>query len=274
MLLPFVVSGALLIWVLSGVDVNTVLAHLTPSVAVLFVPALLVFLVVSLVIEALCLVLVVSHSRPFRDLVVAARIKAASYPLGLVNYALGAGGTAVLLSRRASMTLAEAAGSVFVIGALRPRLSDRLRTGGRGLMGAQTPGLQAGVVVLVGGAIVAGFAGLRAPVRMGMLDRLRDPRDLAGRANPPDPAARAARPAQTRLRGQLHRPRLGDPPRLRRPRSAPGSGGQYQCAAAGLGPADRGRGPRNRSGDLRGGLRALRRARDPCWPPPSPSRSD
>jgi hypothetical protein len=172
--LPFAVSAALLAWVLAGVDVRAVFAHLTPGVAVVFVPALAVFLAVSLLLEALCLVAVVSHSRPFHDLIVAARIKAASYPLGLVNYALGTGATAVLLRRRAGMTLAEAAGAVFVIGLFDLGSLIAFVLVGAGLMGTTAPGLRAGVVVLAGGAIVAGFAVLRAPVRMGAFDRIRE----------------------------------------------------------------------------------------------------
>lgn len=172
--LPFAVSAALLAWVLDGVDVRAVFAHVTPDVAVVFAPALGVFLAISLLLEALCLVAVVSHSRPFHDLVVAARIKAASYPLGLVNYALGTGATAVLLRRRAGMTLAEAAGAVFVIGLFDLGSLIAFVLVGAGLMGTSTPGLRAGVVLLAGGAIVAGFAVLRAPVRMGAFDRIRE----------------------------------------------------------------------------------------------------
>jgi len=172
--LPFSVSAALLGWVLSGVDARAVLSHVTPDVARVFLPALVVFLLASLMIEALCLVEVVSYSRPFHDLVVAARIKAASYPLGLVNYALGAGATTLLLRRRAGMTLSEAAGAVFVIGLFDLGSLIAFVLVGVGLMGARTPGLQAGVVMLAGGAIVAGFAVLRAPIRMGAFDRIRE----------------------------------------------------------------------------------------------------
>jgi len=172
--LPFVVSTALLGWLLSDVDIEAVLEHLTPGVAAVFGPALAVFLLVSLVIEALCLVLVVSHSRPFREPLVAARIKAASYPLGLINYALGAGATAVLLRRRAGMTLAEAAGAVFVIGLFDLGCLIACVLAGVALMGAATPGLQAGAIVFVGGAIAAGFAVLRAPIALGPIDRLRE----------------------------------------------------------------------------------------------------
>jgi hypothetical protein len=174
LVLPFVVSGGLLAWVLWDIEPRRVLSLVTGEVAGSFVPALLLFVVVSLAIEAYCLVAVVSHSRPFHDLVIAARIKAASYPLGIVNYALGAGATTVLLRRRTGMTLAEAAGAVFVIGLFDLGSLIAFVLVGVGLMGASTPGLQVGVVVLVGGAVVAGFAVLRAPIRMGIFDRVRE----------------------------------------------------------------------------------------------------
>lgn len=171
---PFIVSAALLTWVLWDVDFRRMLSLLTAQVAWIFIPALLVFSVATLAIEAMCLVAVVSWSRPFHDHVIAARIKAASYLLGIVNYALGAGATTVLLRRRTGMTLAESAGAVFVIGLFDLGSLIALVLVGVGMMGASTPGLRIGVVVGVGAAVVAGFAVLRAPIRMGILDRIRD----------------------------------------------------------------------------------------------------
>ncbi len=172
--LPFVVSGALLAWVLRDIDFRQMLSLMTAQVAWDFIPALLAFAVVSLIIEAYCMVAVVSYSRPFHDLMVAARIKAASYPLSIVNYALGAGATTVLLRRRTGMTLAEAAGAVFVIGLFDLGSLLAFVLIGVGMLGASTPGLQIGVVAGVGAAVVAGFAVLRAPIRMGAFDRIRE----------------------------------------------------------------------------------------------------
>ena len=172
--LPFAVSGVFFAYVLSGVDMAAVAERMTPRVALYFLPPLAIFLAVSLLIEAVCLVLVISHSQPFSSLWVAARIKAASYLLGLLNYALGAGALTLLLRRRARMSLADAAGAVLLIGLFD--LGSLLLTvfAGAALAGAEAPGVQAGVVVLAGGAIVAGFAALRAPVSLGFLDGFRD----------------------------------------------------------------------------------------------------
>jgi hypothetical protein len=117
---------------------------------------------------------VVSHTVPFSSLMVAARIKAASYLLGILNYALGAGALTVLLRRRARMPLAEAAGAVFVLGLFDLGSLLGMVIVGLALMGTDTAGVQVGVVALAGAAIVGGFAVLRAPVALGPIDRLRE----------------------------------------------------------------------------------------------------
>jgi hypothetical protein len=172
--LPFLVSTLLLIWIFQDIDFNELAGQLTPSAGRIFIPALLVFLVVSLLIEAICLVDVVSHTHRLSSLLVAARIKAASYPLGIVNYALGIGAVTVLLRRRVGMSLAEAAGAVMVIGLFDLASLMGIIAIGAALMGAPTPGLQAGVLVIAAAAIALGFAVLRAPMSLGWLDRLRD----------------------------------------------------------------------------------------------------
>ena len=171
---PFLVSGGLLAWVLSGVDIQGVFHHLTLHVAAVLVPTLAVFLVVSLTIEALCLVWVISCSHPFTSLILAARIKAASYPLGLVNYALGAGATAILLRKRAQMSFSEAAGAIFVIGLFD--LGSLILCVIAGMTWIETPslGLRAGLIFLIGAGVVFGFVILRAPIALGPLDRIRN----------------------------------------------------------------------------------------------------
>ena len=176
--LPFLVSAILLIWVFRDIDFAELGDQLTPDAAKIFVPALLVFLFVSLLIEAICLVDVISHTHAFSSLIVAARIKAASYPLGIVNYALGVGAVTLLLRRRVGMSLAEAAGAVMVIGLFDVGSLLAIIAVGAALMEAPTPGLQAGVVLFAAAAIGIGFALLRAPFSLGWLDRLRDWRIL------------------------------------------------------------------------------------------------
>ncbi len=172
--MPFLVSGLLLAWIFQGIDFAQIQDKLTDQTAVVFIPALLVFLIVSLLIEAICLVDVVSHTHRLSSLLVAARIKAASYPLSVINYALGIGAVTVLLRRRVGMSLADAAGAVFVIGLFDLGSLLAVIVFGIAFMGAETPGLQAGVIVGAAGAIVLGFVVLRAPFSLGPLNRLRD----------------------------------------------------------------------------------------------------
>jgi hypothetical protein len=171
--LPFVVSGAFFWYILQGMEIGAVAERVTPRVALYFGPPLFVFLAVTLLIEALCLLLVVRDPEGTLDVMTTARIKAASYLLGLLNYALGAGALSLLLSRRTGTTLADAAGSVFVISLFDLGSLLVLVLGGAAMLGADAPGVQAGVVVLAGALIIAGFAFLRAPFSMGPLDRLR-----------------------------------------------------------------------------------------------------
>ena len=119
-----------------------------------------------------------SHTHRLSGLLVAARMKAASYPLSVINYALGIGAVTVLLRRRVGMSLAEAAGAVFVIGLFDLGSLIAVIVFGVAFMGAETPGLQASVIVGAAGAIILGFVVLRAPFSLGPLNRLRDWRVL------------------------------------------------------------------------------------------------
>jgi hypothetical protein len=172
--LPFVVSALLLAWIFQDIDFRELGDKLTPEAARIFVPTLLVFLVISLLIEAICLVDVVSHTHHVSSIGVAARIKAASYPLGIINYALGIGAVTLLLRRRVGMSLSEAAGAVGVIGLFDLGSLISIIAVGAAFMGAETPGVQAGVLVAAAAAIVLGFGVLRAPFPLGWLDKLRD----------------------------------------------------------------------------------------------------
>jgi len=173
--LPFAVSAALLVWIFQDQEVafSQLGKQLTPEAVQVFVPVLLAFLAISLFIEAICLVDVVSQTHRLPGLVVAARIKAASYPLGILNYALGIGAVTVLLRRRLGMSLAEATGAVMVIGLFDLASLVGVVAVGAGLMGAATPGLKIGVVALAAGAVVLGFAFLRVPVSLGWLEKIR-----------------------------------------------------------------------------------------------------
>jgi hypothetical protein len=144
-------------------DIGAVIGRMTLHVALHFVPAILLFLVVSLLIEAVCLVLVVNHSGASLDLATAARVKSASYLLGLLNYALGAGALTLLLRRRARMPLGDAAGAVLLIGLFDLGSILLLVLLGSGLMGSDAPGVQAGIVLLAI-ALTCGSLGFPAAI--------------------------------------------------------------------------------------------------------------
>ncbi len=172
--IPFVVSIVFIVWVLQGQDLAAVWAAVTPRVVAWFVPGLIAFVAITLYIEAVCLQIVVHDYHDDTGLGEAAKMKAASYLLAILNYALGAGAVALLLRRRTSLSLADAAGVVLLIGLFD--LGSLLVAASvcTLLLGSEGTGVRmAGVAVAVA-LIVLGFVVLRTPRRMGPLDRLRD----------------------------------------------------------------------------------------------------
>ena len=87
--LPAVVSVAVLLWLFYRVDFQAVIDAVTWRVALVLVPALLAYGAVSLLVEALSIVLVVEDRPRDCGLWMAAKLKCASYLLGILNYALG-----------------------------------------------------------------------------------------------------------------------------------------------------------------------------------------
>ena len=113
--LPAVISLGAAGYLSTIIDVDAVASHLTTDAAMILIPALLAFGFVSLVIEAVTLRRVLHRTRSDFTLLTAARVKAASYLLAIVHYALGAATLTVLLRRRAGVSMAEAAGTVMTI---------------------------------------------------------------------------------------------------------------------------------------------------------------
>jgi hypothetical protein len=174
---PFLVSGALLAYLFRRIDIRLALEYMTGDVLLRFLLPLLVFLGVTLLVEAQCLHRVTlanpADARPLSR-TTAARIKAACYLLGLLNYAIGAVGVSVLLRRRTGASLAAAAGMVFLISLFDIGSVLAWVATGAALLGSDAFGVRLG---LLGGlilAIAAGFIFLRAKVSMGPLDVVRD----------------------------------------------------------------------------------------------------
>jgi len=114
-LLPVAVSTGALAALLLNVDFSALVEALSWEVALLLAPALLVYGAVTLLLEALSITRLLGHTAGKLPAWTAARIKCASYLLGIVHYALGVGALSVLLQRRAGIRLAESASVVLLI---------------------------------------------------------------------------------------------------------------------------------------------------------------
>jgi hypothetical protein len=177
-LLPVAVSAALLMLLGRQIDFGAALATITLRSLLLLTPALLVYIALSLWLEAISLVRVLPGTGARLDTATAARIKAASYTFGLVHYALGAAALVVLLRRKGLLPMAEAAGVVMLISAFDGLALLGIAAFGSALLTSQAPELRAGLVAALLMAAPIGLIALRTERSLGPLDRLRDLRVL------------------------------------------------------------------------------------------------
>lgn len=173
-LLPVAVSAAAFWLLLRQIDFAAVLQHADAGIAAKLIPVVLAYGALSLWIEAQTLSLLAAPSSSVLGKWTCAKMKAASYPLGLLNYALGAGGLTYLLRRRGGLRISEAAGIVMLIALFDLGLLLLLSALGVMLLSTQKVALQIGVIAVGMIGIAAGFAFLRTPISMGPLDRIRD----------------------------------------------------------------------------------------------------
>jgi hypothetical protein len=171
---PFAITTAALVWVFQRIGFGSVVERLSSDALYLMVPALLTFGIVALVIEAECLVRLLPSVRDVFTRGTAARIKAASYPLSLVHYALGAGAVAVLLGRRTGRGIADAAGVVGLITLFDLGIQLVLLVAGVTALGTSAPAIRGSIAGGLIAVIVLGFIGLRTSASLGPLDRVRD----------------------------------------------------------------------------------------------------
>lgn len=171
---PFVITTAALAWVFQRIGFEAIAKRVTGDALIVMVPALLGFGVVAVVLEAECLVRLLPASREVFGRGTAARIKAASYPLSLVHYALGAGTLAVLLSRRTGRGVGEAAGVVGLISLFDIGIQLLMFVIGVTALGTAAPAVRGGVAVGLVIALTLGFVALRTKVSLGPLDRIRE----------------------------------------------------------------------------------------------------
>ena len=169
---PLLVSAAVLAWLMRGVDLGAVAASISPRVAGVLVPALLVYGALTLWLEASSIRTLV-HAGTGLALWTAARIKCASYLLGIVNYALGAAALAVLLRRQTGLPLARAASLVILISMTDLAVVLAFAAGGAAQVARGAPDFHLGLVATALLSLFGGLALLRMPRSLGPLERIR-----------------------------------------------------------------------------------------------------
>ena len=171
--LPGLVSVAVLGALFTRVDAAALIEPLTWRVAITLGVALVIYGAVTLALEALSIVRLIRPEPGRFGVIVAARVKCASYLLGIVNYALGAAALSWLLRKRAGIGLGESASVVLLIVSVDLVLLLTLAGVGASLTASDAPAIQASFVAT---ALVAFFLGItivRLPVSLGPLERIR-----------------------------------------------------------------------------------------------------
>jgi hypothetical protein len=170
---PIAISIGSISWLLVSIDSATLIEALNWRIAAVLVPSLLIYGALSLAIEAASILALVDHRPPGFGVWVSARIKSASYLLGVVNYALGAAALTVLLRKRAETGVGESASIVLLIAAIDMIVVLSLATMSGVDAGDEAPAVRAGIVALAGLGFFGGMALLRAPRSLGPLERIR-----------------------------------------------------------------------------------------------------
>ena len=172
-LLPAVVSIGALAWLLSTIEPAALADALSWNVVAVLVPTLIAYGVVTLALEAASIVLLMSQRPEGFGLWTAARIKSASYLLGIVNFTLGAGALTVLLRRRAGIGLGESASIVLLITSIDMLILMIMAAAGTTLVETGAPGVRAGLFALLVAGFVVGMTILRMPGNLGPIERIR-----------------------------------------------------------------------------------------------------
>jgi uncharacterized membrane protein YbhN (UPF0104 family) len=170
---PVLVSVGALTFLFVSVDFQKLAEALSWKIALTLVPAFLVYGAVTLAIEAISLMRLVPSHAPRFGLATAARIKCASYILGIVNYALGVAALSVLLQRRATIRLAEAASVVLLISGVDMLVVLSLASLGLAAAQAETPLLWIALLTVGAVGFFGGMALLHTPASLGPLERIR-----------------------------------------------------------------------------------------------------
>ena len=138
-LLPLAVSVIALVGLFASVDLAKLVGALSWRVAAIVIPSLVLYGAITLALETASIRRLLGHTPVTVPPATAARIKCASYLLGIVNYALGVAALGVLLQRRAGIRLAEAANVVLLISGLDMLIVLSLAAAGLVASGSDTP---------------------------------------------------------------------------------------------------------------------------------------
>ena len=172
-ILPFVVSAIALGTLFANVDLSAVVGALSWKMAATVVPALLAYSALTIVLEAASIMRLLGPTAAGFRAGTAARIKCASYLLGIVNYALGVAALSVLLQRRAGIRLADSASVVLLISGLDTLVVLALAAAGLAASGSETPTVWVVALAVGGLGFFGGMALLRTPASLGPLERIR-----------------------------------------------------------------------------------------------------
>ena len=169
---PAAVTTALLVTLLR--EHTDVLGRIDLASLARLAPVMLAYAFASLVVDGLSLQRLSHHAGRETTVGTCARIKAASYALAIVNYALGAAALVVLFRRRIGHSLQTALGIVATASLTDLAMLVAVMAASAALAGDGGPSLQRGVAAAVLVATFGGLAVLRAPFSLGPLERIRN----------------------------------------------------------------------------------------------------
>jgi len=171
--IPIAISVGSISWLLDSIDSATLIAALNWRVVAILIPSVLIYGALSLWIEAASILALVVRRPPGFGIWVSARIKSASYLLGIVNYALGGIALTLLLRKRAGTGIGGSASIVLLIAAVDTIVLLTFAIVSGVDASDDAPALRAGLVALAGLGFFGGMALIRAPGSLGPLERIR-----------------------------------------------------------------------------------------------------
>jgi len=174
------VSVGILVFVFRDVDASALWATLSWRIVLVLGSAFAFYAAATLWIEAVAIERLLSDTENRLDRWTTARIKCASYLLGIVHYALGVGALTVLLQRRAAIAMGRAASVVLLISSVDILVVLGLAGVATLSMQAEGAGLQLGLFALAAAGFCGGLALLRTDADLGPLERVRSLSLFAG----------------------------------------------------------------------------------------------